>query len=247
MTEPSSGWRIAIPSSVTLLGVLFGMFAIAIAPTDAYAACVGIVLASVCDMIDGRVARLTNSQSPFGAQLDSLADIISFGLAPAFLVYHWGLGGPPSEGGFDAGLLIVFGFVCCGAIRLARFNVGGDATWHFEGVPAPVGALLPTTLVMASHELDLDALEQPIVFLPVLVGASILMVSRIPFGSYKRFRSRPRQIGFYATVAGGLTMLIFRLPGGAVLLVLLTAYVATGLMSTVLGSGGAPSPPRRSP
>ena len=70
----------------------------------------------------------------------------------------------------------------------------------------PASALVrPTTLVMASHELDLDALEQPIVFLPVLVGASILMVSRIPFGSYKRFRSRPRQIGFYATVAGGVT------------------------------------------
>lgn len=240
-TEPSP-WRIAVPSTVTLTGIWCGLLSIAWAPYRPYDACLALIGAALCDMIDGRVARLVGARSKFGAELDSLADIVSFGLAPAWLAYHWSLA-PVTDRGFDPWLWMAFAFVAGGAIRLARFGAkleGGGATDEFEGMPIPVAAMLIVTLVMASHEVDLPQLREPMVMGTALGMCSVLMVSRLPLPSYKRFPSRTAQIVFYGLIAGGLLMLFLRRPGGTVLLGFIGIYLGRGVIRWIVRSlGGA--------
>lgn len=226
----------ALPSAITLLGVFGGFLCLVWAPTHPYWAASAIIGASLCDMIDGRVARLTGTSSAFGVQLDSLADLASFGVAPAFLAYHWGIAAPADFEGFDVRVALVFLFVAACAIRLARFNLAqpgdlhaaAEPGFHIIGLPTPVAALTVATLVMSADEVDLPWLASPSVLIPLMLVLSGLMVSRIPFPSYKRFRSRPRQLAFFAAIASGLTLLIAGGPGGAVLHVLMLTYVIVG-------------------
>lgn len=222
-------WRIAVPSSVTLTGIFFGLLSIALAADKPYAACLALVAASLCDMIDGRVARVVGARSSFGAELDSLADIVSFGLAPAWLVYRWSLS-PTAPEGFDPWLLVAFAFVAAGAVRLARFNtkVGTGPIDEFEGMPIPVAAMFVTTLVMASYELGIEQLREPRIMATALVTAAVLMVSRLPLPSYKRFRSRITKTVFYTLIVCGLLMLALDLPGGAALLGFTVLYLSIG-------------------
>ena len=137
--------RILIPSMFTLLALCAGLTAIRMAIEHRYDVAIGaIVLAAVLDALDGRIARLLKAASRFGAELDSLADFVNFGVAPAIIVFTWALGGLRS-----IGWLVVLAFTLCMALRLARFNVALDApdepAWkseYFVGVPAPAGALL---------------------------------------------------------------------------------------------------------
>ena len=223
---------IALPSTVTLLGVLFGFLCLLWAPTAPYAAGCAIIGASLCDMIDGRIARLTGTSSAFGVQLDSLADLASFGIAPAFLAYHWAVAPDPGHG-FDPLSLVAFLYVVGCAVRLARFNVDTTSEsspgFFMKGLPSPVAALLLTTLTMTSHELAWPFLRSPALILGVALGLAVLMVTTVPFPSYKKFKSRPRQLAFFAAITAGLTLLIAGGPGGAVLCGLLTLYVVVGL------------------
>jgi CDP-diacylglycerol--serine O-phosphatidyltransferase len=224
-------WRIAIPSSVTLTGIFFGLLSIALAAERPYAACLALVGAALCDMIDGRVARVVGARSSFGAELDSLADIVSFGLAPAWLVYRWSLS-PTLPSGFDPWILVAFAFVAAGAVRLARFNTKtarGASLDEFEGLPIPVAAMLNVTFVMMSHELQIPELRRPELMASTMLVAAALMVSRLPLPSYKHFRSRTRKVVFYGLVAGGLTMLAFGKPGGTALLGFTLLYMLGGL------------------
>jgi len=240
---------IALPSAVTLLGVLGGFLCLVWAPTQPYWAACAIIGASLCDMIDGRIARLTNTSSAFGVQLDSLADLASFGIAPAFLIYHWGIAGqgslpgPGVVAGFDPLVLLVFVFVAACAVRLARFNLGqsdasqpggDDPGFFIIGLPTPVAALFLTTLSMTVQEVDLTWLQNPALLIALMLLLSILMVSRIPFPSYKRFKSRARQLAFFAAIVSGLTLLIAGGPGGTVLFALMVAYVAVGSVTALL-------------
>lgn len=224
----------ALPSTITLLGVLGGFLCLVWAPTQPYWAACAIIGASLCDMVDGRVARMTGTSSAFGVQLDSLADLASFGVAPAFLLFHWGVAAEGAFDGFDPQVLVVFLFVAACAVRLARFNLGtdddtGDAPgFHIVGLPTPVAALFVTTLVMTEHEVGLTWLRSPALLLAVIVALGALMVSRIPFPSYKRFRSRLRQLAFFAAIMSGLTLLIAGGPGGTVLFALMVLYVVVG-------------------
>jgi CDP-diacylglycerol--serine O-phosphatidyltransferase len=225
-------WRIAIPSSVTLTGIFFGLLSIALAAERPYAACLALVGAAMCDMIDGRVARVAGARSSFGAELDSLADIVSFGLAPAWLVYRWSLS-PTLPTGFDPWILVAFAFVAAGAVRLARFNTKtakGASLDEFEGLPIPVAAMLNVTFVMMSHELDIPELRSPKLMASVMLVAAVLMVSRLPLPSYKKFPNRTFQLVFYGLVAGGLTMLAFGKPGGTALLGFTLLYMAGGVV-----------------
>ena len=227
--EPPA-WRIAIPSSITLGGIFFGLWSIAQASTSAYGACLALIGACLCDMADGRVARLAGARSAFGAELDSLADIVSFGLAPAWLVYRWSLAPTPTDG-FDPWLLVAFAFVAAGAIRLARFNTTLDTSTgdEFEGLPIPMAALLCITPIMASHELSIDAIRAPEVMAGIMLLGAVLMVGRLPLPSYKRFPNRTMQVVFYGLIAGGLMMLVLQLPGGAVLSGFTVLYLLIGL------------------
>jgi CDP-diacylglycerol--serine O-phosphatidyltransferase len=236
---PRSRLLVALPSSITLLGVLGGFLCLIWAPTEPYLAGCAIIGASLCDMIDGRVARLTGTSSAFGVQLDSRADLASFGIAPAFLAYHWALASRPGvAAGVDVVALLVFLYVVACAVRLARFNV--DATsdsgpgFFMKGLPSPVAALALTTMTMASIELDLAWLGHPALVIGVSLGLSALMVTTLPFPSYKRFKSRPRQLAFFASIMAGLTLLIAGGPGGAVLFGLLALYVVVGLGTALI-------------
>ena len=228
--------KAAVPQVVTLGGVFAALLAIVWAPLRPYWACNAIIAACLCDMVDGRLARALGVQSRFGAELDSLADIVAFGVAPAILAYYTALGNG-SQYFFGPWLLASFGFVACGALRLARFNTEsgqGKTADVFEGIPTPVSALLVTTTVMTSCELEVAGLLTPSVMVPVLLISGVLGVVRVRFPSYKRFRSRFAQILFFGSIAGGLTLLALRGPGGTVLLMLILLYVSRGLLAAAV-------------
>jgi CDP-diacylglycerol--serine O-phosphatidyltransferase len=180
-----------LPSGLTLLGLCTGATAIRFALSGHWqAAVVAIVLAAVLDTMDGSLARLLHLDSKFGAQLDSLADLVSFGIAPSVLVYMWTL-----YQGDGAGWTIALAFCACCAIRLARFNVesaeaeeedDGDAPATFSGVPAPAAACLILLPMLLEFQFKLPILRDPFVNGGLMALVSLLMVSRLPTPSLKR-------------------------------------------------------------
>jgi CDP-diacylglycerol--serine O-phosphatidyltransferase len=224
--------KAVVPQIVTLGGVLAALLAIVWAPIRPYWACNAIIASCLCDMVDGRIARALGVQSRFGAELDSLADVIAFGVAPAMLVYHTALGNGDKYS-VSPWLFASFLFVACGALRLARFNTGldtGENTGEFQGIPTPVSALLVTTTVMTSYELDVPGLLRPSVMVPVLLISGLLGIVPVRFPSYKRFRTRFGQILFFGSIVGGLTLLVLGGPGGTVLMALMVLYITRGLI-----------------
>lgn len=177
-----------IPNALTLLGLCTGATAIWFAQSGHWqVAVVAIVIAAVLDTLDGRIARFLGLESKFGAQLDSLADLVSFGIAPAVLVYMWTL----YHGG-GAGWTIAMVFCACCAIRLARFNVQADeaedegtCAAHFTGVPAPAAACLILLPMLLSFQGPLSLLRDPFVNGGWMALVSLLMVSRLPTLSLK--------------------------------------------------------------
>jgi CDP-diacylglycerol---serine O-phosphatidyltransferase len=179
-----------IPNILTLLALCAGMTAVRLALNAKYEAAVtAIIIAGILDGVDGRIARLLKGTSPFGAQLDSLSDFVSFGVAPAVLLYLWTMARLQSLGWV---VVLLFG-VCC-ALRLARFNtqLGAElppyAYNFFPGVPAPAGAGLVMIPMFASFETGFAVFRSPYLNGVVLAAVAALMVSRIPTFSFKRFR-----------------------------------------------------------
>lgn len=180
-----------LPNVLTVLALCAGLTAIRFAIHERWQeAVIAIVIAAVLDALDGRIARLLNGQSKFGAELDSLSDVISFGVAPAMTVYLWALNGAGSLGWIAA-----LAYAVCCALRLARFNsrLGAPdlppfAFNYFTGVPAPAGAGLVLLPMVAGFESDLTIAAHPAIIVPwtLLVGG--LMVSTIPTFSGKGMR-----------------------------------------------------------
>ncbi len=188
--------RILIPSMFTLLALCAGLTAIRMAIEHRFdVAIAAIVLAAVLDALDGRVARLLKAASRFGAELDSLADFVNFGVAPAIIVFTWALDGLRSMG-----WLVVMVFSICGALRLARFNVALDSeqpAWkgeYFVGVPAPAAALI----VMLPLYLDGIGIPDVASLTPIILGYTLLiaflMVSFVPTYSGKLFGQRVARV-----------------------------------------------------
>ncbi|MDO8605368.1 MAG: CDP-diacylglycerol--serine O-phosphatidyltransferase [Phaeospirillum sp.] len=180
-----------IPNILTLLALCAGLTSIRFAMHDMWKeAVIATVLAAILDGLDGRVARLLQGTSKFGAELDSLSDFVSFGVAPAMVLYFWTMRG---AGGFGWALVLLFS-VCC-ALRLARFNtmIGEPdlppyAYNFFTGVPAPAAAgmvLLPLALTI---QFGGGFFDRPMVVAVFLMGVSFLMVSQIPTFSFKKVR-----------------------------------------------------------
>jgi CDP-diacylglycerol--serine O-phosphatidyltransferase len=189
--------RMLIPNLITLFSLCLGLTAIRMAVDGKFElAITSIVIAGVLDGIDGRIARLLHSTSRFGAELDSLADFVSFGVAPALILYFWGLNALHS-----AGWIAVLVFAICAGLRLARFNVSLDdpnkppyAVNFFTGVPAPAGALI----VMLPIYLELMGLPHtvasPAIALVYVIAVALLLVSWIPTWSGKGVSGRvPRE------------------------------------------------------
>ncbi len=204
-----------IPNGLTLLGLCAGMTAIRLALLARWElAIAAVVVAMILDVLDGRIARLMGATSEFGAQLDSLADVINFGVTPAVIVYLWALG---SLGGLGWALALVF--VMCCALRLARFNtalgVADPLPWankFFTGVPAPAGAGLVLLPMVLSFEIDLDFLASgPLNGILMFVVAA-LMVSRIPTFSAKGIKLRHRYVGLALVGLGGFAAFLVSTP-----------------------------------
>ncbi|HEY5347314.1 MAG TPA: CDP-diacylglycerol--serine O-phosphatidyltransferase, partial [Rhizomicrobium sp.] len=197
-----------VPSTLTLLGLCSGATAIRFALEGEWKyAVAGIVFAMLFDMLDGRAARLLGADTRFGAQLDSLADLVSFGVAPALIVYDWSLK-PMGTAGWIAALI----FCTCSAIRLARFNVQSardegatKSNPYFTGLPTPAAACLLLLPMLVSFQLvPGDGAWALRIHSPVLIGilialTSILMVSRLPTPSIKYMRLQ-RQHRFAAGI-----------------------------------------------
>ncbi|MCX5493800.1 CDP-diacylglycerol--serine O-phosphatidyltransferase [Kaistia dalseonensis] len=190
--------RMILPNLITLLGLCAGLTAIRMSIEARYGEAIAmIVIAAVLDAVDGRVARLLRSTSRFGAELDSLADFVNFGVAPAIMLYVWTL-----DEARSLGWIAALVFAICGALRLARFNVALDGPkkpdWQqdfFTGVPAPAGALI-VLLPVYLENLDVPngRFTVPIV-LVYTIAVGLLMVSRLPTWSGKKFSARvPREI-----------------------------------------------------
>lgn len=189
--------RMLIPNLITLFSLCLGLTAIRMAVDGKFElAITSIVIAGVLDGIDGRIARLLHSTSRFGAELDSLADFVSFGVAPALLLYFWGLNSLHS-----AGWIAILVFAICAGLRLARFNVSIDdpnkppyTVNFFVGVPAPAGAMI----VMLPIYLELMGVPHtaasPVLALIYVVAVALLLVSWIPTWSGKGVSGRvPRE------------------------------------------------------
>jgi CDP-diacylglycerol---serine O-phosphatidyltransferase len=183
--------RKVVPSAVTLLGLFSGATAILFALSEDWkGAVIAIFCAMLFDMLDGRSARWLGADSRFGAQLDSLSDMVSFGLAPAIIIYSWSL----SEMG-NAGWIAALIFAACSAIRLARFNVeivrdegATQSDPYFVGLPTPAAAGVVLLPLLLSFEFSTDLVRHPLFSLALVAMTSALMVSRVPTPSVKYAR-----------------------------------------------------------
>lgn len=172
-----------LPNMITTCALFAGFYAIVAAMKGLFdVAAMAIFVAMVADTLDGRVARLTKTQSAFGAQYDSLSDLVAFGVAPALVVYNWGL----SDLG-KLGWLAAFFYTATAAMRLARFNTQLDSsTPFFIGLPSPAAAAVVAGLVWVGHDLGIHGHTLDIFAALLTVGMGALMVSNFRYESFKQ-------------------------------------------------------------
>jgi CDP-diacylglycerol---serine O-phosphatidyltransferase len=186
--HPRKGIHI-LPSLFTTGNVFCGFYAfVAVLNENYYYAAWAIVVGMIFDGLDGRIARLTKTTSAFGEQYDSLADIITFGMAPAFLAYSWVLK-PFGRLGWMAAFL----FLLCAALRLARFNVTKPEirSEHFIGLPSPASAVVIASIVIAFEDLFATRMN-PFIMVMVVYTLAFLMVSNIKYPAFKKFEFKKR-------------------------------------------------------
>ncbi len=233
-----------LPNMITLSSIFCGFDSIRLSAEatqddDFYRASILLVFALLFDMLDGRVARLTKTQSAFGLQIDSLADVISFGVAPALLVYRWSL----YQAGV-IGLIVAFAFVGGGAVRLARFNVltmgeGGKPTKpgkYIVGLVVPGAAGILVSLVVANHAVS-GTLSGP-KYVWLMAGLTLfltfLMVSTIKFRSFKDLKLNARSVFMVCLAVGSSVVVSLQYRPAFVLIWLLSIYVGIGLFEMLV-------------
>jgi CDP-diacylglycerol--serine O-phosphatidyltransferase len=253
-----------LPNLFTVSSIFCGFYAMtrcldAPSADDLRRAAVAILIGMFCDMFDGRVARLTRTQSEFGMQLDSLADAIAFGAAPGILLYRWAL----EDFGF-LGLFLSFAYVACGALRLARFNVlamrdpsagGGN---FFVGLPIPLAAGTVIAAVLATYPferaeggglvIELQPGGSGLVMAPwlALVGTALvalLMVSSVRYRTFKKVKMKPATIAVVLGVLTGFVIVALATRAVLALAFLFALYIALGLFESGARLAlGQPSP-----
>lgn len=224
-----------LPNLLTT-GALFGGFFSIIAASQGRfeAACIAIFVSAVLDGLDGRVARLTNTQSEFGVQYDSLSDLISFGMAPAMLMYHWALLAMKQDSLTlgRIGWLGAFLYAACAALRLARFNsqVGTvDKRW-FIGLASPAAAGMVASFVWVCQDFGYSGEDLRYAALAVTVGAGLLMVSRIRYNSFKGSGHGPKadRVPFFMLVVVLAVLIALWIAPALTLLVTSALYALSG-------------------
>ncbi|MFL5318153.1 MAG: CDP-diacylglycerol--serine O-phosphatidyltransferase [Myxococcaceae bacterium] len=229
-----------LPNLFTVSSIFCGFYALTLCCGEAsslqlFQAAVAILFGIFFDGCDGRVARLTKTQSAFGMELDSLADVITFGVAPGMLIYKWAL----HDFGV-VGIFIAFAFTACGALRLARFNVlaqrsgsgGGDA--YFVGLPIPIAAAMLVALVITHHAM-LGGTLGTWAYLPVAVITCVLalmMVSTIRYRTFKKVGLSKKSASVFAGIAGFCVLVAMKFHPAFLLIALPAAYLAFGLVES---------------
>ncbi|MDN3557114.1 CDP-diacylglycerol--serine O-phosphatidyltransferase [Halomonas maura] len=214
-----------LPNLFTTSALFSGFFAVVAAINgDFTAASIAIFIAMVLDGLDGRVARLTNTQSAFGAEYDSLSDMLSFGVAPGLVAFTWIL-----QDVGKTGWVVAFLYVACAALRLARFNVqlgSVDKKW-FIGLPSPSAAAVVAASVWTFHSFDAEAFGFKLLMLFVVGAAGILMVSNIRYYSFKDVDLKG-PVPFVMLLAIVLGFVVISIEPSVMLLLLFGTYVASG-------------------
>ncbi|HKJ94737.1 MAG TPA: CDP-diacylglycerol--serine O-phosphatidyltransferase [Gammaproteobacteria bacterium] len=227
-----------LPNLLTTTALLFGFYAIVSAMHGVYqASAVAIFIAMVMDGMDGRVARLTNTQSDFGVQYDSIADMVSFGLAPSLVMYEWALRDLAQLGSIwgKLGWLGAFIYTACAGLRLARFNtqVGVADKRFFQGLPSPAAAATVAGLVWAGNRLEFGGWGVGIPALVLTIAAGILMVSNFRYYSFKEFDFRYR-VPFMAVVLIVLGIALTSVHPPTVLFLVFLVYMCSGPVLTLV-------------
>ena len=219
-----------LPNIFTSLNLFCGFYAV-IASIDGkfIAASIAIIIGVLFDIMDGKIARVTNTTSKFGIEYDSLSDLISFGLAPGIMIYLWALR-PLGR----IGWLAAFLFMACGALRLARFNsqVGHVSSDYFVGLPIPAGAGMASTTVLFCDKFGLAGKMNPIFILVLLYILSFLMVSTIRYNSFKK-PELFRKMNFNVLVAIILVLIFIAAQPSIALFLLGLTYVGSGPFNTL--------------
>ncbi len=238
-----------LPSLFTLANMFCGYACVVYAMRGEYETAAPFIgFAIVLDMLDGRIARMTGTASAFGMEFDSLADVISFGIAPAILSFAWGLS-PLGRLGWAAGFM----FVSAAAMRLARFNIqsaGGGDKRYFVGIPSPAAAAIPAATVFA-YPAGLYDYREALPALAMVLVPALLMVSTIRYRSFKTFDLQTRRpYRVLVLIAAGI-MLITTHPR-AVLVVMAYAYLVSAFIGMAMTrwrhrGGRAPVEPAEAP
>ena len=228
-----------LPNLFTTASLFSGFYAIVQAMNGRFeTAAIAIFVAMVLDGLDGRIARLTHTQSEFGAQYDSLSDMVSFGAAPALVMYVWALK--------DLGKLgWIAAFVYCAgaALRLARFNTNIDVIdkRYFQGLPSPMAAALVAGLVWVFDDLGIDReLWLSVIAWLFTMFAGITMVTNVPFYSFKEFNVK-RAVPFWVVAVFAASLAVVSLKPSVVLFLLVFAYAVSGYVLWGLGRRAKPA------
>jgi|TARA_R110002074_G_scaffold152936_1_gene307625 CDP-diacylglycerol--serine O-phosphatidyltransferase len=227
--KPRSRGIYLLPNLFTTSALFAGFYAATGAINGHFeAAAIAIFIAMVLDGLDGRVARMTNTQSEFGAQYDSLADLISFGLAPGLVAYAWSLS---SLG--KLGWIAAFVYATCGALRLARFNVQHSTAdkRYFQGLPSPAAAALMAGFIWVMVDNDVSGESASYVMLLVTILSGLLMVSNIRYYSFKELNLAGK-VPFVVAVVIMLVLGIIYVAPPLILFIIFLAYTVSGVVLT---------------
>ena len=214
-----------LPNLFTSMNIFFGFYAVIASINEKFVpAALAIIIAAVFDLLDGKIARATNTTSKFGVEYDSLADLVSFGLAPGLMMYMWALK-PLGRMGWLAAFL----FMVCGALRLARFNtmVGKISSKHFLGLPIPAAAGMNAATVLFWNKLGLPIDAYRFLILGMLYVLAFLMVSTVRYNSFKNAALFSR-MKFNVLVATILLMIFIAAQPSIALFLIGATYVASG-------------------
>jgi CDP-diacylglycerol--serine O-phosphatidyltransferase len=218
-----------LPNLFTLAALFGGFYAVVMAMNGRFEqAVIGVFCAMVLDSLDGRVARMTNTQSQFGEQMDSLSDMVSFGAAPALVMYEWALRGIGRWG-----WLAAFVYCSCAALRLARFNtnIGVVDKRYFQGLPSPAAAALVMGFIWVMDDAGLKGFREGPGLMWAAFGvtlyAGLTMVTNVPFYSFKDV-SLKRSVPFVVIVAMALAIAVINIHPPIVLFALFCSYGVSG-------------------
>ncbi|SFR86737.1 CDP-diacylglycerol--serine O-phosphatidyltransferase [Marinobacter daqiaonensis] len=222
-----------LPNSLTTASLFSGFYAIVAAANGMFDnAAIAIFVSMILDGLDGRVARMTNTQSKFGEEYDSLADMVAFGVAPGLVAFFWSLNSLD-----QVGWAITFIYLAGAALRLARFNtqIGSVDKKYFVGLPSPSAAAVVAGLVWCFHEYE-PATWLTLMTIIVVGGAGVLMVSNILYNSFKDFDMRGR-VPFATILVVVLMFVVVALDPATVLFVAFLLYVLSGPVRALFRRG----------